>query len=76
MAKKCTGCTENYQTNLSLEYGFDSNTSDEVEPDDVKSLKDQQQPIEQPPGLAWSNDLPALKQNTVNNPTTNTHIHR
>lgn len=37
--------TTDSQTNLSLEYGFDSNASDEVEPDDVKSLQHQQQPV-------------------------------
>lgn len=33
------------RTYLSFEYGFDSNTGNEVEPDDVKSLQHQQQPI-------------------------------
>lgn len=63
-------------TNLSLEYGFDSNTSDEVEPDDVESLQDQQQAVEQPPCLVRPDDLPALKQNAVNNPATFTHMQR
>lgn len=71
MAKK-----KKSQTNLSLEYGFDSDASDEVEPDDVKSLQHQQQPVEQPPGPVRPDDLPALKQNAVNNPATDTHIQR
>lgn len=73
--KKIAQHTTDSQTNLSLEYGFDSDASDEVEPDDVKSLQHQQQPIEQPPGLVRPDDLPALKQNTVNNPATNMHNH-
>lgn len=36
----------NIRTNLSLEDGFDCNASNEVEPDDVKSLQHQQQPIQ------------------------------
>lgn len=62
-------------TNLSLEYGFNSNASNEVEPDDVKNLQDQQQPVEQIPGLVWPSHLPAVKQNTVYNPITNRNKH-
>lgn len=53
---------------LSPENGFDGNAHDEVEPDDVKALQDQQQPIQQPPGPIRPGNLPALNQNTVNNP--------
>lgn len=62
------------QTNLSLEDGFDSNATDEVEPDDVKSLQHQQQTIEQPPGLIRPSNLPALKQDAVDDPKTRTRI--
>lgn len=61
------------QTNLSFEDSFDSYASDEVEPDYVKSLQDQQQPVYHPPGLIWTNNLPALKQHAVNNPTKKKH---
>lgn len=62
----------NRETNLSLEYGFDSNSSNEVEPNDVKSLQHQQQPVEQPPGPVRPNDLPAVEHNCMNNPATRT----
>lgn len=58
------------EANLSLEYGFDSNSSNEVEPNDVKSLQHQQQPVEQPPGPVRPNDLPAVEHNGMNNPAT------
>lgn len=38
--------TTDPKTNLSPENGFDGNAHDEVEPDDVKALQDQQQPIQ------------------------------
>lgn len=64
--------TTDPKTNLSPENGFDGNAHDEVEPDNVKALQDQQQPIQQPPGPIRPGNLPALNQNTVNNPTTKT----
>lgn len=52
---------------LSLEQCFDGDASDEIEPDDVKGLQDQQQTIKQPPGPIGADDLPALEQDAGNN---------
>lgn len=70
MAKYVLFVGPNRETNLSLEYGFDSNSSNEVEPNDVKSLQHQQQPVEHPPGPVRPNDLPAVEHNGINNPAT------
>lgn len=55
-------------THLAPQHGLHSYTGDEVEPDDVQHLEDQQQEVEEPPGRVRPHDGPALKQSGVQDP--------
>ncbi|TNN78647.1 hypothetical protein EYF80_011051 [Liparis tanakae] len=62
------GETDTHVTHLAPQHGLHSYTGDEVEPDDVQHLEDQQQEVEEPPGRVRPHDGPALKQSGVQDP--------